>query len=574
MRKLIYLFITMIFGTSIWTCAQEVTLKLVHTSDVHGNMFPYDFINQKEWGGSMARVSSYVKEQRKMYGERLLLMDNGDILQGQPTAYYYNFIDTLSVHVVADMMNYMKYDVGNMGNHDIEAGHQVYDRWVRQCKHPVLGANIMDVETGKPYLPPYVVLDREGVKVAVLGMITPSVPSWLPENLWKGLRFDDMVISASHWVKVIQETEKPDVLVGVFHAGKSGNILGKVVENASLIIAEQVPGFDVVMIGHDHEAACQHITNVEGKQVLLVNPANNANWVTDVTLKITKTDGKVVSKTCEGKLVDINRYAPDEAFMNYFGKQFASVRDFVSRKIGYMASTITTKDAYFGPSAFIDLIHRLQLDISGAQVSFCAPLSFLAEIKQGNIRVSDMFNLYKYENMLYVMELTGKEIKDYLEMSYANWTNQMKSADDHLLLLREEAGYGERGKFMNPSFNFDSAAGIRYTVDVTKPQGEKLHIISMADGTPFDYDKVYKVALNSYRGNGGGDLLTKGAGIPKEDLAKRIVFSTDKDLRYYLMKHIEQVKVLNPVVLNQWKFIPEEWVKDASKRDFQLLFGK
>lgn len=573
MRKFIGLLIVIVLGGTSWVYAQEVTLKLVHTTDVHGNMFPYDFINQKEWGGSMARVSSFVKEQRKMYGERLLLMDNGDILQGQPTAYYYNFIDTLSVHAVAEIMNYMKYDVGNMGNHDIEAGHQVYDRWVRQCKHPVLGANIMDVATGKPYLPPYVVFHREGVKVAVLGLITPSVPSWLPENLWKGLRFDDMVTSAAHWVKVIQETENPDVLVGVFHAGKSGNLLGKVVENPSHIIAEQIPGFDVVMIGHDHEAACQHITNVAGKQVLLVNPANNANLVSDVTVKITREEGKVVSKKCEGKLVDINRYAPDEAFMNYFGKQFASVKEFVSRKIGYMASTITTKDAYFGPSAFIDLIHRLQLDISGAQVSFCAPLSFLAEIKEGNIRVSDMFNLYKYENMLYVMELTGKEIKDYLEMSYAHWTHQMKNADDHLLLLRKESGYGERGKFQHPSYNFDSAAGIRYTVDVTQPEGKKLHIISMADGTPFASDKVYRVALNSYRGNGGGDLLTKGAGIPKEKLAERIVFSTDKDLRYYLMKYIEQVKVLNPVVLNQWKFVPEEWVKDAAKRDYQLLFG-
>lgn len=574
MKKLVILFVTMIMSTFSCVCAQEVTLKLIHTSDVHGNMFPFDFINQKEWGGSLARVSSYVKEQRKIYGERLLLMDNGDILQGQPTAYYYNFMDTLSVHVVAEMMNYMKYDAGNMGNHDIETGHHVYDRWVRQCKHPVLGANIIDVNTGKPYLPPYVVFNREGVKIAVLGMITPAIPSWLSENLWAGLRFDDMITTAAHWVKVIQEKEKPDVLIGVFHAGKAGNMLGNVVENPSLMIAEQIPGFDVVMIGHDHEATCSHITNVEGKQVLLVNPANNANLISDVTVKITKIGGRVVEKKCEGKLVNTNSYAPDEAFMNYFGKQFASVREFVSRKIGYMENTITTKDAYFGPSAFVDLIHRLQLDLSGAQISFCAPLSFLAEIKRGEIKVSDMFNLYKYENMLYVMELTGKEIRDYLELSYANWTHHMKSADDHLLLLREAPGYGERGKFLNPSFNFDSAAGIRYTVDVSKPQGEKLHIISMADGTPFDINKVYKVALNSYRGNGGGDLLTKGAGIPKEDLAKRIVFSTDKDLRYYFMKHIEQIKTLNPVALNHWEFIPKDWVKEAAKRDYQLLFGK
>ena len=127
--------------------SQNITIKLIQTSDVHGNLFPYDFINQREWGGSLSRVSSYVKKQRECYGNQLVLMDNGDILQGQPTAYYYNFMDTVSTHIVADVMNYMGYDVGNMGNHDIETGHAVYDRWVRQCHHPILGANVIDAST-------------------------------------------------------------------------------------------------------------------------------------------------------------------------------------------------------------------------------------------------------------------------------------------------------------------------------------------------------------------------------------------------------------------------------------------
>lgn len=551
---------------------KEVTLKLIETSDVHGCYYPYDFIRRHSVQGSLARVSALVGEMRKTYGDRLILMDNGDILQGQPVAYYYNYIDTTSVHVVADMLNYMHYDVATMGNHDIEAGHAVYDRWVSQCKFPVLGANIMDVKTGKTYLPPYKVIEREGVKVVVLGMITPAIPSWLPEQLWSGLRFEDMETSARKWVKWIQEKEKPDVLIGLFHAGPEGNKLDNVVENGSGDVARRVPGFDVVFMGHDHVRTCQKIINEAGDSVLLVDPANMAKVVADVTVKVVKKDGKVIRKSVEGKLSSVDRYAPDEAFLKTFEKQYQATADFVSRKIGRINKTITTKDAYFGPSAFIDLIHQLQLDITGADVSFCAPLSFAAEIKEGDIYVSDMFNLYKYENMLYTMTLTGKEIKDFLEMSYAIWTNQMKSPDDHLMLLNEkDKGFG---RFKNPSFNFDSAAGILYTVDVTKPQGEKINIRSMADGTPFRMDKMYKVAVNSYRGNGGGDLLTKGAGIPKQDLAKRIVFATEKDLRYYLMKRIEEVKILDPRPLNQWKFIPEKWVEPATKRDYRLLFGE
>ena len=549
----------------------EVTLKLIETSDVHGCYFPYDFIRNKPMKGSLARVSSYVKEQREKY-ENVILMDNGDILQGQPVAYYYNYMDTISEHVCAAMLNYMKYDVGTMGNHDVETGHAVYDRWVRQCSFPVLGANIVDNKTGKPYLPPYQVIEKEGVKIAILGMITPAIPSWLPEQLWSGLHFEDMEDCARKWVKIIREKENPDVLVGLFHAGPEGNKLDNVVENGSGNVAKSVPGFDVVFMGHDHTRRYEKVVNVEGDSVLLIDPANMSKVVSEVTFTIKKQDGKVVFKQVEGKLVNMDGYTPDADFLNIFSGAYETTMDFVSRNIGRIEHTISSKEAFFGPSAFVDVIHQLQLDITGADISFCAPLSAYTEIKKGDICVSDMFNLYKYENLLYTMKLTGKEIKDFLEMSYALWTNQMQSPDDHLMLLNEEDnGFG---RFKNPSFNFDSAAGIIYTVDVTKPQGEKIRIERMANGEPFDLNKTYRVAVNSYRGNGGGDLLTKGAGIPKTELAKRVVYSTDKELRYYLMKRIEEVKVLDPKPLNQWKFIPEEWTVPASKRDYDILFGK
>ena len=559
------------------TQEKEIKLKIVQTSDIHGNFYPHDFILQREATGSLARVYALVQKNREVYKDNLILLDNGDILQGQPTAYYYNYIDTVSPHVAAEMMNFMGYDAGNMGNHDVETGRTVFDRWAGDCHFPVLGANIIETASGNTHFKPYQVMERDGVKIVVLGMITPAIPVWLSENLWQGLRFDDMEDTARKWMKTIREKEKPDLIIGMFHAGQDALLMGgKYRENASIDVARNVPGFDIVLMGHDHARECKKVVNVEGDSVLVIDPASNGLVVSDIDVTLKLRNGKVVDKKIEGRFSDTKDYGISEDFMKHFTPQYGTIQDFVSKKIGRFTETISTRPAYFGSSAFIDLIHTLQLEISGAEISLAAPLSFDTEIKEGEVFVNDMFNLYKYENMLYTMKLSGKEVHDALEMSYDLWTNRMQSADDHLLLFREKRreGAADRASFKNFSFNFDSAAGIIYTVDVTKPAGEKVTIISMADGKPFDMNRIYTVALNSYRGNGGGELLTKGAGISQDDLKGRIINSTDKDLRYYLMQYIEQRKVITPHALGQWKFIPEKWTVPASKRDYEYLFGK
>lgn len=577
MKRTTFLLGILLFLT-LSASAQEKTvkLKIVQTSDIHGNYYPYNFITRQDWRGSLARVYSFVQKARQEYKDNLILLDNGDILQGQPTAYYYNYIDTISPHLCAEMMNYMKYDAGNMGNHDIETGRPVFDRWTATCRFPVLGANIINTSTSRPHLPPYKVMERDGVKIVVLGMITPAIPAWLSENLWQGLRFDDMEETARTWMPVIREKEKPDLVIGLFHAGQEAfKMSGKYNENASLSVARNVPGFDIVLMGHDHALECKKIANIAGDSVLIIDPASNGAVVSDIDVTLRLKDGKVTNKEIKGKLTETKDYGVSEQFMKHFGPQYADVQAFVSKKIGTFSESISTRPAFFGPSAFIDLIHSLQLDITGADISFAAPLSFDAEISKGDVYVSDMFNLYKYENMLYVMNLTGKEIKDFLEMSYYMWTNRMQSADDHLLWFKEQRTEGaqDRASFQHFSFNFDSASGIIYTVDVTKPKGEKINITALADGKPFSMDKTYRVALNSYRGNGGGELLTKGSGIPQEKLKERITFSTDKDLRFYLMNYIEKQGTMNPKALNQWKFVPEEWTVPAARRDYEYLFG-
>ena len=583
----------------ITSSAQTVELKIIETSDVHGHFFPYDFVNGRALNGTLARANTYIKQQREQYGDRLLLIDNGDILQGQPCTYWSNYVNTDEENLAAQVINYMGYDVEAVGNHDVETGHSVYDKWMREVQCPVLGANIVNRETQLPYVRPYVILEapstlpqlgeasngavtspswgrQEGaIRIAVLGMITPTIGAWLNESLWQGLEFQDMVSSAKRWVKYIQQVEQPDLIIGLFHSGLDGGITmdDGLEEDATQLVAQQVDGFDAIFFGHDHQVHNEMLKSPSGRDVLCIDPSCFARNVAEATITITYENGQIVDKAIKGNIVDIRNIDVDEQMVAHFQPQIDRIKDFVGRRIGTFANGCSTRDSFFGNSAFSDFIHQLQLQLTGADISFNAPLSFDASIDKGPVTVADMFKLYRYENQLYVVNMTGREILGHLEMSYDQWVNTMKSPDDHLLLLNDaSSGDQQRMGFKNMTFNFDSASGIDYEVDVTKPDGQKVRILRMTNGQPFDENKMYKVVMNSYRANGGGDLIIHGAGIPRDSLQGRIIYQSKLDLRHYLMEEIERMGTVRPKAAKNWKFVPENWTKPAAQRDRRLLF--
>lgn len=568
MKKTTILFALLcICMTAMAKQSKTVTIRLVETSDVHGAFFPYNFTERRPMEGTMARVSTYLKRQRKTYGDRLILLDNGDILQGQPTCYYTNYVKTDEPNIAAEVINYLKFDAETFGNHDVETGHAVYDKWIKEVKCPMLGANIIDTKTNKPYVKPYTIIEREGVRVAILGMLTPAIPNWLHESLWTGLRFDEMLQTARHWLKILKEQEKADVIVGLFHSGWDGGIVTPTYEeDVARKMAETVEGFDVIFFGHDHTERNTTINNT-----LCMDPSCNALKVAEATIQI--RNGKVISK--KGEIIDVRNEAIDQQYIAHFQPQIDAIRQYVERQLGTFASPMRSRDAFFGSAAFTDLIHQLQLDETHADISFNAPLTFNTDIKAGPIYMSDMFKLYRFENKIYVLRMTGEEVRKHLERSYDLWVNTMKSPDDHIMMLNEgSAGDEQRRGFKNLTFNFDSAAGIDYVVDVTKPNGQKVHILQFSDGRPFDEKAWYKVVMNSYRGNGGGELLTQGAGIPLDSINNRIIFMSERDQRYYLTQKIEREGKVEGKALNNWRFIPDAWARPAIERDRKLIFGE
>ena len=259
--------------------------------------------------------------------------------------------------------------------------------------------------------------------------------------------------------------------------------------------------------------------------------------------------------------------AEDAEFIEAFAADVDLINEYVDAQIGMISDTLRSADALYGPSEFMDLIHNAQLAATGAEVSFAGVLSTDAVIPTGKLSMRNLFTLYKYENLLYTMSLTGQEIKDFLEFGFGRQYNQMKSTSDHLLNFRKD----ENGNliknprfgytFMTPSFNFTSAAGIKYTVDVTKPVGERVTVISMSDGKPFDLDKKYDVAVNSYQASGGGGFFAEGLGLSKEETDARVVNASKKDVRKYIADYIIAQGIIKPVSRNDWKVIPENYFK-------------
>jgi 2',3'-cyclic-nucleotide 2'-phosphodiesterase/3'-nucleotidase len=560
------------------SCSEKAEKKIVllETTDLHGVIFPFDFTENEDMNFSLSNAATYIKQIRQ--DGPLVLLDNGDNLQGQPTVYYYNFIDTVSPHMMVEALNYLGYDAGTTGNHDIETGHSVYDRLRKQYNFPLLAANAVDVNTGEPYFKPYTIVEKEGIRVAVLGIVTPSIPEWIPRELYSGIEFRSMVETAKKWMPVIQK-EKPDLIVGLFHSGFNKEEFEDrkeefLKEDGSAAVAYNVPGFDIIFNGHDHKTANEKIVNSAGDTVLMLNGGSRGQKLARANVILGKK-GKKIS----GQIIDVKNYKPDPEFINKFKPESDQIHAYVDKNIGVSETTLSSRESYFGPSSFIDMIQAVQLEITGADLSFTAPLSFDVKIAAGPVRVGDMFKLYRFENMLYTINLTGEEIQKYLEYSYAEWFNTMKGPDDLMLKLRTDKSgkpvlTDGKAWLKNQAYNFDSAAGIDYTVDVSKPEGSRITIKGFSDGRAFEKNKTYKVAVNSYRGSGGGGHLTEGVGLTPDQLRARVITSTERDLRYFIMKSIEAKGTIKPVSYNNWQVIPREWVKKAYQREYPLLFGK
>lgn len=555
-------------------------LNLLTTNDVHGTWFDSTYVGGRQRNSLMA-MKWYIDSVRAAAGEdNVLLVDAGDCLQGDNAAYYFNYVDTVTPHLFPRLVSYMKYDAVTVGNHDIETGHAVYDRVRRDLEAdgiPFMAGNAIKDDDGKPYFTMYKTFRRAGLKVAVLGFTNPNMKAWLDESLFSGMHFDSLLPLVQRDVDEVVAKEKPQVVIVSVHSG-TGNGQGDILESQGLDLFSSLRGVDFLICSHDHRPFI-----AANDSIALINSGSHSRNVGHGTVRVTVKGGKVVGKEISAELIPVRGERADAAMREAFAADYEAVKAFTLKEVGELKSDMATRLSYAGMCDYMNFIHTVCLEGSGAEVSIAAPLTYNGLIPAGKLVYNDLFTIYPYENQLFVIKMTGRELKDYLEYSYDQWIQSPSSGH----VLKMEAGSDERFSqhgwhFVQRSYNFDSAAGLNYTVDVTKPFGSRVNITSLTGATlggsfPFSLDDTYTVVMTSYRASGGGDLLDKGAKIDTDKIDERILtrYPEIRSLVYdYLQRHgsIDPAVTGDKSVIGEWRFVPEEVASKAIASDMQLLF--
>lgn len=581
--KIQHLFLFLAVASIGWSCSRslkdgEYTLTILSTNDVHGTWFDSTYVDGKT-RKSLFAMNYYIDSVRRADGfDNVLLIDAGDCLQGDNAPYYYNYVDTVSPHLFPRLLAYMRYDAVAMGNHDIETGHAVYDRVaadLEKAHAPFLAGNAIRNDNGKSYFPLYKMVEKAGLRIAVLGYNNANIAAWLNEDLWSGMHFVSIAQRIQEDVDYVRAKEKPDVLIASMHSA-CGQGDGSILEAEALDAFNAARGVDWVICGHDHRPY------VEARDSsALLNSGSHSRYVAHGKMHLSVKDGKIVNKSFEADLIPVKAEKADPVMREHFRKEFEAVRAFTLQEVGVLNVDIYTRDAYTGMSPYMNMLHTVCMEMAPIEISIAAPLTYNGYIDRGILLYNDLFTIYPFENQLYVVQLTGEQLQRYLEVSYDKWINTLSSPADHLLKIQhrdDPRTQQQNWSFVERAYNFDSAAGINYTVDVTKPFGQRITIASMADGSAFDPQRSYRVGMTSYRASGGGNLL-KEAGIDSDRIEELVVSRHDeiRNLLYdYLKKNgsIDPEVINNPSVVGQWCFVPEKIAGPALQRDMDLLFPR
>jgi 2',3'-cyclic-nucleotide 2'-phosphodiesterase / 3'-nucleotidase len=526
--------------------AQEsarAAITILSTTDLHGNIYPIDYNTNKPEARGLARVATIVKRARKETPD-LLLLDSGDTIQGTPLTFHHARINNKPPDPMMTVMNALRYDAMAVGNHEYEFGLEVLNKARGEAQFRWLSANTYRKGTDESYFQPYIIKQVNGVRIGILGLTTTGMPSLENAELtYSKVEVREPLSEAKKWIALLRKKEQVDLVVIAMHMGLEADLrTGEMFpgqmpnENAALAIANQVPGVDVILMGHTH----REVPSVYINGVLLVQADKWGRSIARVDVYLEKRTPaarwRVVAKS--GRAIPVgDQTQPDPEVLRIAEPYHRETQAWLDQVIGDSSVELKAGEERFLDTAILDLVHRVQLEAGKADVSTAMSLNPNARIPKGSVTVRDIIGLYEYEAAPIVVEVTGKVLKEALEHSSRHFGTYIPNRP--LLELIDQ-------RF--PSYTYDVAEGITYDLDISKPVGQRIQNMRFR-GQPVSATQKLRLATNTFRVNGGaGYTMFRDAPV---------ISRSSKELRELIIDWVKRNRHIPPTPTNNWRLLPE-----------------
>nr|WP_295974367.1 bifunctional UDP-sugar hydrolase/5'-nucleotidase [uncultured Bacillus sp.] len=478
---------------------KQIEIRILVTSDIHGYVYPTTFRDQEEKNMGLAKLASIVK--RKREEGHVLLIDNGDLIQGSPLTFYHHKFRNTTKNPMITAANYLKYDAVILGNHEFNFGLPVLKEAMVQSEFPWLSANIIE-NNGNPLAKPYMIKNIAGVRIAIVGLTTHYVPHWEEPAHIAGLHFENALHTAKKWVSHIRSQENPDLLMICYHGGferdlNTGELVEKDTgENQGYAMCREIDDIDILVTGHQHREIAAEVL---GKMV--IQPGTKGTCIGEMVIKVVKNENdQIISCSSESSLIHVDDQTPtDEAVSRLLRPIYDETEQWLNQTIGVIEGDMYIGDPFqarLQEHPYVEFINRVQLRVSGAEISCTAlfhnrPGGFLHHVTMRQIVAN-----YIYPNTLKTILLSGREIKEALEQSATYF--EMKDGE---IIVNPKFQYPKQ-----QPYHYDMWEGIEYELKISNPVGNRVTKLNF-NGKPIDPEREFTVVMNSYRAAGAGDFL-------------------------------------------------------------------
>jgi len=529
------LYALLLSGAVAAASADTAHLVLVATTDVHGHATEWDYVNDRPFPGGLIRAATAIDSLKLRYPGSVIVVDAGDLIEGEPFADYYARVAPRDPHPVIDLMNAIGYDVATPGNHEFDYGLSVMARAIAAARFQYVSANIRGLPGDTLSYPAYAVVIRRGVRVGIIGLTTPGVMVWSRKAVRGKVRVAPIRESAAGVLPAARR--ESDVLVAVLHSGmgeaSSYDTTGVGPENAAATLAGLSPPPDLVVVGHTHR---EMLDSVIGG-VHFVQPKPYAQTLAVVHLDVVQNKSGWRVTRVRAESINLAAVAPSPRLAPRYEPLKAAVRDWTGQSLGESRGAMSAALARAEPTPLVELIQAVQKARSGAELSAATAFDTRAGFPDGDIRIRDVFALYPYENTLRAVRVSGAQLKEYLEQSarYYAMDSLGRAALDPTVF----------------GYNYDMVSGATYDIDLRLPPGSRIRNLAVR-GRPVEPGDSFTMALNSYRQSGGGGF-TMLRGAP-------VVYDRDENIRDLLIAEIRARGHLDPAdyAAANWRIVPAD----------------